>query len=170
MTSLEIKILIDRTFSTAEDYENLIAILDPAISLVPSAFKKKVLICCTELIQNNHIHNPGTEISLLIFTVGHLLKIEATQIVTENVLNLISEKIKKLNALSIEELTLLYRENLTTSETIRHQGQQTTGNGLITCRLKSQNPLQLILINSNQNTEYRKQIMISLTFNLIEKR
>lgn len=170
MTSLEIKILIDRTFRSAEDYENIIAILDPAISLVPSPLKKKVLICCTELIQNNHIHNPENEISLLIFTVSNLLKVEATQIVPENVLNSISEKIKKLNALSIEDLTLLYRKNLTSTETISLGGQKTTGNGLITCRLKSQNPLKLILINSNQNIEYHKQIMISLTFNLIEKR
>ena len=109
--------------------------------ITPLGLKKKIISCSIELIQNNLKHNAESANFIISEHEKHyLIKIKES-VKNELYLKLLS-KINTINSKSVDSIKEQYQTNLT-------KDNQNTGNGLIFCRLKSENTISIIGQNSN---------------------
>ncbi|MBN2776355.1 MAG: hypothetical protein JXR36_01855 [Bacteroidales bacterium] len=103
---------------------------------------KRILACSIELIQNNIIHNKNKPSEIIISETEDTIDLKISQSIlfydAQNILKIINS----INQNNIEALKIIYRQNLSGEE-------KTTGNGLIICRIKSENKIKFNCTNSD---------------------
>lgn len=150
MNNIETNI-INLDFDYFKNKDNFNTILENKLENFKKNLKKKILICATELIQNNFIHNDFKNISLEIKKreTSYILIVE--QIVENEKSLKILQKIVEINKKNIDELKEIYKNNL------QNSCLDNVGNGLIICKIKSKNNIE--------TTKKENCLIIKLLFN-----
>lgn len=147
-------------FSQIEDYNNVHNILISTLDIFPKRLMKKIIICSTEIIQNNILHNTNHKLSLSIHENDSLIITMFDFFVNNDIYNSIKAKIDTINSLSIQKLQTIYKYNL------QNTNQISTGanNGLVLCRLKSNNYIELQIKDNNLTQSSLIQVQLILKF------
>ncbi|HOZ31098.1 MAG TPA: DUF6272 family protein [Bacteroidales bacterium] len=151
------KSVIEIVLNKRDDFDNFRYKLEIAFSQICNKTKKKLLIIATELIQNNIIHNNSNPCKLKIFNKDRFLILEMAQTTDKNKIEIIKKIINSINCLDENSLKEKYRNNI-----INCQGNN-VGNGLILCRLKSENPIMLSFKRCTDADRYQLRITIKIT-------
>lgn len=160
------EILLDINLITSSDYENFTSQVESSLSNITGKLKKRIMICVIELIQNNIIHNMASAMSIRIFSINKKIKIESTQALSEEKLTKLKKHIDYINNMDLSTLDNIRRSNLTNTENIQ---SDSAGNGLITCRLKSTEIIDLktnITKQKNKIDNKNNEITIIITFDI----
>lgn len=159
----ENKIVLNYEFNLPDDYHNFNLIIESALKEHNIVSAKKILICSTELIQNNIIHNNLSPSKIEISTNYDTTIIEYSQIaVAENYFK-INSLIDTINNISILSIKEKIRNNI-----IKENRESSCGNGLMICRYKSGNNINVQLINkiiSGDETIYYFKIQLKINNN-----
>lgn len=159
----ENKIVLNYEFNLPDDYHNFNLIIESALKEHNIVSAKKILICSTELIQNNIIHNNLSPSKIEISTNYDTTIIEYSQIaVAENYFK-IKSLIDTINNISILSIKEKIRNNI-----IKENRESSCGNGLMICRYKSGNNINVQLINkiiSGDETIYYFKIQLKINNN-----
>ena len=123
-----------------KDLDSFIEKASVKLSHINIKLRKRLISCSIELIQNNFIHNQS-ELTLLIIDKGNYYTIEITQMIDTLQYKNLKEHLDTINKMSQDELKEKHKNNLI-SNTLN-----STGNGLIFCRLKSENMINLSFVN-----------------------
>lgn len=122
-----------------ENKDNYINLIEKGLVYCPELIRKKILICSTEIIQNNIIHNKNrftnSYFSINFTRINNKFYTNYTQILEKKTAKILIEKIDLVNSKSLEELKEIYENN------ILEENNNSAGNGLITCKLKSKNSI-----------------------------
>lgn len=102
---------------------------------------KRIVLCSIELIQNNIIHNNKSS-EILISETENTIILKLSQSIFVNDAQKILKIINSINQLSTDELKTIYKKNLAGDT-------KTTGNGLISCRIKSENIIEFNITKSH---------------------
>jgi hypothetical protein len=114
------------------------------------------LIIATELVQNNIIHNNSNPCVLKIYENYDDIILEITQEINKTQLEIILNKISCINNYSDETLKDIYKKNIVNSS------EKRVGNGLILCRIKSGNIIEIKSEESSDKKVFNLQILIKL--------
>ena len=143
MSKFKEKILIIINNNADANISNIIDTIEQTIhKLDNKTITKKIMSCSIELIQNNAIHNKNNPSEIIIIETENTIDLKVSQSLLDDDAQKILRIIKSINKKNIEELKHLYRQNLIGD-------QEKTGNGLISCRLKSENIIEFSNANSN---------------------
>jgi hypothetical protein len=146
--SFETKILIDLVLKSEADYQNFRYSLEKSLSTLSLPERKKLLICATELIQNNYIHNNASELKISIYRNPLQTIIESTQFLIKDDCEKIKEHLLLINNTEIPILQQQKTENIKKSS---EKLEGSPGNGLILCRLKSGNTIDFKIISEKKD-------------------
>ncbi len=136
---------------TPEDFADLL--IENLSNISPKTLRKRIISCCIELIQNNLKHNHDiANLSISESQTSFIVVISEKN--NYDAIELLQTKIEHINKTSICNLRENFTKNL-------EKETKNTGNGLISCRLKSSNIIKF---------EYKKVdednlSIISLKFN-----
>jgi hypothetical protein len=145
--SYDILILINLVLKTEADYQNFRYSLEKSLSTLSIAERKKLLICATELIQNNYIHNNANDLKISIYQNSQQTIIESTQFLIEDDV----EKIKKrLQLINKTEIQILKKQKIENIQKSLDKLESSPGNGLIVCRITSGNTIDFRLVCKEQ--------------------
>ncbi|MDD3859345.1 MAG: DUF6272 family protein [Bacteroidales bacterium] len=147
---------LEINFNNDQDYDNLRNILENNFSDLNLKTRKKLLIIATELIQNNIIHNNSKPCFIKIIKKTDHLILEITQETDKDKLGTITDKISSINNWSTKKLKEIYRKNITDSLDKR------VGNGLILCRIKSENLIEIKSEELSNRKAFKLKILIKL--------
>lgn len=131
-------------FSINADTNISIIIEDIERTLTKSINKtiaKRIVLCSIELIQNNIIHNNKSS-EILISETENTINLKLSQTIFIDDAQKILKIINSINKLNTDELKNIYRTNLAGDK-------KTTGNGLISCRIKSDNIIEFNITKSH---------------------
>ncbi|MDR2836237.1 MAG: DUF6272 family protein [Bacteroidales bacterium] len=151
------------SFKNKKNFDNYSEILFKNLEKyeeIPKNIRKKIFICAVELIQNAIIHNDSKidtfRFSLNSFNANFSIK----QKMSKNKFEKLQGLITKINDTSLENLKIEYQENL-----LKEIGGS-VGNGLILCRLKSENCFYLInegeIDNKYKNIDSEQEFMTKI--------
>lgn len=148
-------------FFFPENLDNYTDLLNRGIEYCPESIRKKILICSTEIIQNNIIHNENINnnsyFSINFQRINQKFLSTYTHLLSKKSAITILEKIDFINSKTIEELQTIYQLNL-----INPSLNNSVGNGLITCKLKSKNN-----IIHTEISEIEEQNINNIFFNIV---
>ncbi len=159
----ENKILLKISLDSEDDYLNFRFVAEKALVELDFRLKKKLLICLTELIQNNIIHNQSSTCQIEVYSSDNQIFIKSKQRLSfENIKN-IENKLSLINRMSIPDLEALKRINIIKAV---EENRVSPGNGLIICRIKSENKIDLNIINgTKKNNSEEINIFVKTNFN-----
>lgn len=146
------KTILSLHFSAGSDCENIVETLENKLQGIDKPLRKRIISCTIELLQNNTIHNHSNGIDISVIESNDCIKLKTARKLDEISANYLNNKIQEINNISVVNLKVLFKKNLS-SENL----EQGTGNGLILCRLKSDTDIESKL--SDETFE------INLTFN-----
>ena len=146
------KTILPLHFSAGSDCENIVETLENKLQEIDKPLRKRIIFCAIELLQNNTIHNKGNGIEISVTESDDCIKLKTARKLDEISANYLNNKIQEINNISVVNLKVLFKKNLS-SENL----EQGTGNGLILCRLKSDTAIETKF--SDETFE------INLTFN-----
>jgi hypothetical protein len=157
------QILFKREFIRPDDYRDFNLEIESLIKIHKLTSGKKIVICSTELIQNNIIHNNSSPSIIEISTNYNSTIIEYSQTVNE-------EQFLKINSLinTINNKDLITIKDLIKTNIMNDSKNSSCGNGLMICRLKSENIINVQLINkvsSGNETYYYFKIQLKINNN-----
>jgi hypothetical protein len=136
-------ILLINSINADTNISTLIETIERTLSeLDHKTIAKRILACSIELIQNNHIHNKNKPAEIIISETENNICLKVSQSLLDDDAQKILKIINSINQKNIEELKIIYRQNLTGDK-------NTTGNGLVSCRLKSKNTIKFNCTNSD---------------------
>jgi hypothetical protein len=144
MTEKE-KILVELDFGGKDDYIDFHIKIEEKIKNLPLPLRKRIIACSTELIQNNFIHNNNMPMNFQIAATSKNILIRCLYHQANKKLIQLTDIIENINSFSFLKLKELYLNNLTSNT-----NGDTTGNGLIICKLKSKNNIN-IFIDKHEN-------------------
>lgn len=127
-----------------ETRENMIETIESQLAEIEKPLRKRIVSCTIELIQNNIIHNNGTEIVVKAYESNDQITLNTYRKLNDSNALILRNKILDINNKSIIQLKELFKQNLN-----NESATQGTGNGLILCRLKSDSD---IYTNSDGDT------------------
>ena len=127
---------------TAQNRDNYANTLENSLSGLDIKVRKRIIICCIELIQNNLKYNQAENINIEISRQGNKLTV-----------NTFRKMSPSINERETSEWQVKYQNNI-----CKEISSESTGNGLIICKLKSSND---IITNIENNI-----LEISLNFEL----
>ena len=138
---------------TAQNRDNYANILENSLSGLDIKVRKRIIICCIELIQNNLKYNQAESINIEISRQGNKLTVNTFRKISPSEAAELITRIKSINESEVSELQVKYQSNI-----CKEISSESTGNGLIICKLKSSND---IITNIENNI-----LEISLNFEL----
>ncbi len=146
------KTILSLHISAGNDCENIVETWESKLQEIDKPLRKRIISCAIELLQNNTIHNKGNGIDISVIESNDCIKLKTARKLDEISANYLNNKIQEINNISVVNLKVLFKKNLS-SENL----EQGTGNGLILCRLKS---------DSDIETKFSDETFeINLTFN-----
>ena len=122
----------------------MIETIENQLAEIEKPLRKRIVSCTIELIQNNIIHNNGTEIVVKAYESNDQITLNTYRKLNHSSTIILHNKILDINNKSIIQLKELFKQNLN-----NESATQGTGNGLILCRLKSDSD---IYTNSDGDT------------------
>lgn len=146
------KTILSLHISAGNDCENIVETLENKLQEIDKPLRKRIISCAIELLQNNSIHNNSNGIDISVIESNDCIKLKTTRKLDEISANYLNNKIQEINNISVVNLKVLFKKNLS-SENL----EQGTGNGLILCRLKSDSDIETRFSD--------KTFEINLTFN-----
>lgn len=146
------KTILSLHISAGSECENIVETLESKLQEIDKPLRKRIISCAIELLQNNFIHNHGNGIDISVIESDGCIKLKTARKLDEISASYLNNKIQEINNISIVNLKDLFKKNLS-SENLG----QSTGNGLILCRLKSDSDIETMF--SDETFE------INLTFN-----
>lgn len=133
--------------------DDIISLLDKTlVSIENKTIKKRIISCCIELVQNNLKHNKYPA-ELRIQKANNFFIIQITEQMSAKDIENTSIKISTINNLTDVELKEKYQKNIANNSV-------NTGNGLIFCKLKSNNPIEHIISKSNSGNIIISKIFV----------
>ena len=157
------QILFTCEFKNQEDYIDFNLKIESGLKDLNKKQLKKILICSTELIQNNIIHNFSSPSIFEISKNNNSIIIEYSQIIDEVQFLKLDALINTINNIDLISIKDKIKNNIT-----NNLKNVSCGNGLMTCRLKSENTINVQLINkvySENETYYNFKIQLKLNDN-----
>ena len=145
------KLILELCVSDKENNDNFADIIDKSLSQASKAIRKRIVSCAIELIQNNLIYNNKGEIIIEVFESEESYFLNTSRKIDYEVAKILKNKISAINSTEREQLKKMFLENLDKNTS------GSTGNGLILCRLKSDD-----IINVTETTD---KLEINLIFN-----
>jgi hypothetical protein len=150
-------------FHRPDDYRDFNLIIESLIKKHKLNSGKKIVICATELIQNNIIHNNSSPSSIEISTNYNSTIIEYSQTV-------IAEQFLKINSLidTINNIDLITIKDKIKNNIMNDSKNSSCGNGFMICRSKTGNQINLQLINkvfSGNDAFYYFKIQLKINHN-----
>jgi hypothetical protein len=157
------QILFKHEFNHPDDYRDFNLIIESVIKNHKLDSGKKIVICSTELIQNNIIHNNSSPSIIEISTNYNSTIIEYSQTV-------IAEQFLKINSLidTINNIDIITIKDKIKNNIMNDSKNSSCGNGLMICRLKSRNIINVQLIDnvsSENETYYYFKIQLKINNN-----
>ena len=122
----------------------MIETIESQLAEIEKSLRKRIVSCAIELIQNNIIHNGGSEIVVKAYESDNQITLNTYRKLNHSSTIILQNKILDINNKSIIQLKELFKQNLN-----NESATQGTGNGLILCRLKSDSE---IYTNHDGNT------------------
>lgn len=150
--------ILSLNLNNKEDYSDFNIILQEKLMALGIRNLKKILISAVELIQNNLIHNDNLKLELKIYRDNNYIFVETQQYLIPEICTQVINKISKINTQSISELKEIYQQNIKNTDNI----SQNAGNGFIICKLKSENNIDIKVIDENN----RKKLLIKLKYKI----
>lgn len=157
------QILFKHEFNLTDDYRDFNLIIESVIKNHKLDSGKKIVICSTELIQNNIIHNNSSPSIIEISSNYNSTIIEYSQTV-------IAEQFLKISSLidTINNNDLITIKDKIKNNIMNDSNNSSCGNGLMICRLKSGNIINVQIINkvySENETYYYFKIQLKINNN-----
>ena len=131
------KTILSLHISSGSDCENIVETLESKLQEIDKPLRKRIISCAIELLQNNSIHNKGNGIDISVIESNGCIKLKTARKLDEISANYLNNKIQEISNISIVNIKVLFKKNLS-SENL----EQGTGNGLILCRLKSDSDIE----------------------------
>ncbi len=122
---------------------DILGILSDSLKDVDKLLQKRIIAASIELFQNAEIHCKN-KAEFCIYQSSRYICVEIKQQLSVSMLANLESKIKKLNEIEMEDLKIMYRNNLIRILPSNHS----RGNGLILCRLKSSNKINIRKIDN----------------------
>ncbi|HPL03725.1 MAG TPA: DUF6272 family protein [Bacteroidales bacterium] len=151
-------------FTSNSDYDLFFDIITNKINSIEDiekSYRKKIIICAVELIQNNIIHNCKANSRVEISKTNDFIILDYIQSTDKQKYENLIKKIDLVNKMNFENISLKIKENIENSKS-----NLGSGNGLLTCRLKTKNFVNIKLIETNSENEYK--FIIRLKFDCYE--
>lgn len=149
-------------FSSNSDYDSFFDIITNKINSIEDVEKpylKKIIICAIELIQNNIIHNCKEVSRLEIYKKDNFIILDYVQSTDKQKFENLVKHIKFVNELNFENISLKIKGNI--ENTKSNLG---SGNGLLTCRLKTKNFVNIKLLEAKSEDEYKFIIRLKIDY------
>lgn len=118
--------------SESKNRENFTDIIDESLSQLDKTIRRRIVSCAIELIQNNLKYNTSEDIIVELTEEDGTYLLNTSRNLDQETCNMLIEKIEEINSTEHETLKRRFLSNLDKDDTA-----SSTGNGLILCRLKS---------------------------------
>lgn len=145
------KSILELCVSDKENNDDFADIIDKSLNQASKAIRKRIVSCAIELIQNNLIYNNKGEIIIEVFESEESYFLNTARKIDYEGAKILKNKISAINSTEREQLKKIFLENLDKNTS------GSTGNGLILCRLKSDDEIIV--------TETIDRLEINLRFN-----
>ncbi|MDD2385583.1 MAG: DUF6272 family protein [Bacteroidales bacterium] len=138
----EEKILCYYETTQNADAGAFVALVSEQLSNLKTKIKKRIILSAVELLQNNLIYNnKNAAIFQVIETTSDYI-VEIKQAMETAMIENIIKQLKNINEIEVVDLQGIYQKNLSTTS-------NSTGNGHVFCRIKSENPIDFYISGGN---------------------
>lgn len=150
-------ILFDWSGSRISNYQELFSAVNDKLEFLSKKTTKSIIFCLIELVQNAEKYSLSDfNIRLLKHTDSLILEI--SNITDNKDADKLLSRYNYLINLDYEEIKYEYRNNILVKE---NKSSNSVGNGIITCLLKSDKQMQVLINNIKSN---QKQVIIKVFF------
>ena len=158
----ERKDILEIDFITNRDYDLFFDTINAEISSITNikkSFLKKLIICSIELIQNNIIYNNKAVSRLELYSIADFFILDYIQTTNKLKFQNLANKIDNINKMDFDNIDLKIKENIE-----KPKFKSGSGNGLLTCRLKTKNQLYLELLDAKNENKYKFILRLKLDY------